>query len=234
MKKILIVTNLPVWSIAKGVGAPSFYKTLEFYNDKGFSVDLWTTEKKTSVDELENVKVKKLPVIFPLIKVSKLYYLSRNISYLLNQLMLIIVFFLSKKKNCCYDLLYVYEVEFVPALKFISYMTNKPLVTRFQGTILYPLMGKKFWKIRYFPHVISLSIKSDLTIMTDDGTRGDKVLKLLRKKNSGNILFLKNGVDDYKINQNNISDLVKQIVRRSAEKVIFFFCFKTSKLEAGR
>jgi len=41
-KTILIATNLDVWSIKKGVGAPSFYKTLELYNKK-FKVYLYTT-----------------------------------------------------------------------------------------------------------------------------------------------------------------------------------------------
>nr|WP_068893318.1 glycosyltransferase [Pedobacter panaciterrae] len=87
---------------------------------------------------------------------------------------------------------------------------GKPLISRFQGTILYPQMKKKNWKLLYFPHFFSFKIKSELTIMTDDGTKGKAVLESIRK-NDRDILFLKNGIDFSTYNEHKLSDRVLKI-----------------------
>ncbi|MFN3691743.1 MAG: glycosyltransferase family 4 protein [Fervidobacterium sp.] len=79
----------------------------------------------------------------------------------------------------------------------ISRAFKLPLVTSFQGTILYPwLVSRGHLKtfLRFPFDYISTSIKSDLVIMTNDGTNGDRVLHIL-KHSIERILFLPNGID---------------------------------------
>ena len=57
--RICFITDLPVWSLGKGKGAPSFYNTLELYNDRGDQVTLITTEQDLDLSELANIKVVK-------------------------------------------------------------------------------------------------------------------------------------------------------------------------------
>jgi len=208
-KRIVFCTNLKVWSISKGIGAPSFYKTLELYNNAGFDVVLYTTEKNLEIKELKNVRVVNVPKLNA-IKVPYLYSVNRLINYLLNQLLFLSFYLIKGAKNV--DIFYGYEIEYIPALKLISKLRGKPFVSRFQGTILSPLMEKKLWKIRYFPHYFSIKIPADITIMTDDGTKGDLVAQVIGNK-SKQFKFLKNGVDFKLSDEKCIGQNIKAVLR---------------------
>ncbi|ACD95216.1 glycosyltransferase family 4 protein [Trichlorobacter lovleyi] len=205
---ILIATNLNVWSLSKSSGAPSFFKTLELYNKKKHNIYLYSTEAINPVPELNNVVFIKLPKLSSWNK-PILSNIKRILNYILNQFIFLYTFIRSKHEI---DLLYAYEIEFVPALKLISYFKKIQLITRFQGTILYPHMDSALWQLRFFPHYLSLKIKSHLTIMTNDGTKGDLVLSTLRAKDKSNIIFLMNGVDKHIINRANVSVNIINIV----------------------
>lgn len=208
-KTILFTTDLNVWSMKKGVGAPSFYKTLELYNNKGFSIYLYTTEKDCDISELQNVKIISIPKLKAANK-KYIYSINRTLNYFLHQFIFLYYFFKNKHyKNV--DLLYGYEIEFIPILHLLSKIFKIPYVSRFQGTILYPLMNRKLWKLRYLPHYLSIKLKSSLTIMTDDGTKGDIVIEKLRG-NLDKTLFLKNGVDFKKYNILNVSSSIQELV----------------------
>jgi L-malate glycosyltransferase len=206
-KNILIATNLNVWSIEKGVGAPSFYKTLELYNNKNCNIYFYTTENDVDISELKNIKTIKMPKLKS-INIKYLSTLHRIFNYFLYQIIFIFYFFIKQKEEI--DLLYGYEIEFIPSLHFLSKILKKPLVSRYQGSILYPHLHKKFWKLRYFPHYFSIKQNSNLTIMTDDGTKGETVINEIRNK-SNNILFLKNGIDFLKITNSDISKQAQNI-----------------------
>jgi len=206
-KSILIATNLDVWSIKKGVGAPSFYKTLELYNNKKFKVYFYTTEKNCDISELTNIEIIKLPKL-KTFNIRYIYSIHRLVNYVLYQFIFLFFYFSKQKEKI--DLIYGYEIEFIPSLCLLSKILKKPFVSRFQGTILYPLMEKKLWEIRYFPHYFSIKQKSDLTIMTDDGTKGDYVMDIIRN-GTDNMLFLKNGVDFLEIDKSKISRKVKSL-----------------------
>lgn len=207
-KAILFATDLNVWSIKKGVGAPSFYKTLELYNNKGFSIYLYTTEANCDISELKNIKIISIPKLKAR-NIRYFYSVHRTFNYFLYQF-IFLYYFIKNKHFKQIDLLYGYEVGFIPALHLLSFFLKIPYVSRFQGTILYPLMKKKLWKVRYFPHYFSLKQKSDLTIMTDDGTKGNNVINMIRN-NTENVLFLKNGVDFLKVDKSKISLEVKNL-----------------------
>ncbi|MCG3654158.1 glycosyltransferase family 4 protein [Aliarcobacter butzleri] len=213
-KTILFATDLNVWSIKKNIGAPSFYKTLELYNNKGFHIYLYTTEKDCDISELKNITILRIPKLEAL-NIRYLYSFHRTFNYFLYQF-IFLYFYLKNKHFKQIDLLYGYEIEFIPILHLLSRFFKIPYVSRFQGTILYPLMKRKFWKLRYFPHYLSIKLKSNLTIMTDDGTKGDFVIEKLRG-NLDKVLFLKNGVDFKKYNIANVSSSIKKIVNKMNE-----------------
>ena len=215
MKKcsFLMATNLNVWSLSKGSGAPSFFKTLELYNQKGHKVYLYSTEPENPVSELINVKFVRLPKLSNC-SVPKISNLIRIVNYFLNQV--IFLYFVARNNHKA-DLLYAYEIEFVPAMKLLSWFRKIPLVTRFQGTILHPLLKSRFWRIRFFPHYMSLKLRSNLTIMTNDGTKGDVVLSQIRGANQGEQLFLFNGADRRTFDLTNVSDRIKSIAQRKRD-----------------
>lgn len=208
-KTILFATDLNVWSMKNGVGAPSFYKTLEMYNNKGFQIYLYTTEKNCNVSELKNITIITI-LKLKAANIRYIYSFHRTFNYFLHQF-IFLYYFLKNKHFKNVDLLYGYEIEFIPILHLLSKISKIPYISRFQGTILHPLMNKKLWKLRYFPHCLSIKLKSNLTIMTDDGTKGNVVIEKLRGA-LDKTLFLKNGVDFKKYNISNVSSNVQDLV----------------------
>lgn len=101
-----------------------------------------------------------------------------------------------------YDVFYGYEIYGAIAAKFLSVIFRKPFVSRFQGTLLTPYVEKKqlLQLLRRAEHVLALRMSSDLCIMTDDGTKGDRVLTALRARHR-KVLFLRNGVDKAQLTQ---------------------------------
>jgi glycosyltransferase involved in cell wall biosynthesis len=91
--------------------------------------------------------------------------------------------------------IYGYEIYGAPLAWSIAKICHTPLVTRFQGTIAYPIIEK--YKIgawlRIPHHIIGLKTPSNLIIMDNDGTRGKEVLNKL-KVPEDKIRFWINGV----------------------------------------
>jgi len=108
-------------------------------------------------------------------------------------------------QKCNIKIVYGYEIHGVPVAKLLSKIWKIPVVSRFQGTILGDFCTQKFWKLRAWEHVLALKIPTDLLIMTNDGTQGDRVLHQLGV-DSNRVKFWMNGVnwDSFK---NNISKL---------------------------
>jgi glycosyltransferase involved in cell wall biosynthesis len=91
-----------------------------------------------------------------------------------------------------YDLLYGYEVHGVLALRLLP-RRGRPLVTRFQGTVMHPYLDNRLSLARRYEEVLALKTPAELTIMTDDGTQGDEVLECLNP--GANVRFWRNGLD---------------------------------------
>jgi glycosyltransferase involved in cell wall biosynthesis len=106
-------------------------------------------------------------------------------------------------RNTKYDVIYGYEYHGVLALYLSLALKNRArrpfFVSRFQGTFYEgKLRSKKLLSLLFnFDHIFALSIKSDLIVMTDDGTMGDKFLRRLHQPLFLNkrMLFIANGVD---------------------------------------
>lgn len=94
------------------------------------------------------------------------------------------------------DLLYGYESHGVIAANILKIIFRLPVVSRFQGTKLTPFVERNnhLKILRKFDQYLALKLPGDLTIMTDDGTKGDFVLKKINS-HVRKLLFLKNGVD---------------------------------------
>jgi glycosyltransferase involved in cell wall biosynthesis len=92
------------------------------------------------------------------------------------------------------DLLYGYEIFGVLAVAGLRRRYGLPQVSRYQGTLMAPLLDSKLELLKKFEHVLALRRPGDLTIMTDDGTLGDEVLRRLNSPVK-QLLFLRNGVD---------------------------------------
>lgn len=191
---ILMLTGLPVWSMGIGTGAPSFYKTLEAIDLQGHQVILVTNESNLNLNNMKNVKIFHIPKI-PEAGSGFLYWLSRLLSYSLHQLMVLIYsLHIVKKNEYKISLVYSYEFEMAPSGYLLSRILKRPYVKRLQGSVLYDKMRTQLWWLKYFPYYFSSRVKADLVIMTDDGTKGDKVLRYLNGKRD-NVLFLRNGID---------------------------------------
>jgi len=202
MKKVLLISSLDIWSMGYKKGAESFWQTIKGCAERGWEVFLITATNKKDYHE----KIcKKYPNIFiyqlNLEKFQKLATSIPKIGFFLKILFwktfqisaLFTAMKIAKKEKI--DVIYGYEIYGVPIAKFLSILWRVPVVSRFQGTSLKSFwMQKKFWKIRAWEHVIAFKIPTDLVIMTNDGTQGDKVLhyfKVAPKK----IRFWINGVD---------------------------------------
>ncbi|UCX03998.1 glycosyltransferase [Shewanella glacialimarina] len=197
---MIFITNSPVWSLGKGKGAPSFYKTLKLYNDKEHDVLLLTTEADLELGELSYLTVKKIPSL-PLIKSHFLFGSFRLVNKLVNYFIYQLIGFCYLLLNLkSHKLIYAYEIGFVPAAKFCGFIRRLAVVSRFQGTILTSLVEevslfkKLYLKIKFLDHIWALKTKTNLSIMTNDGTKGLDVLLLLGR-DKDDILFLSNGVD---------------------------------------
>lgn len=93
-----------------------------------------------------------------------------------------------------YDLVYGYEVHAFPGAAVFARARGIPYVARFQGTTLDTTLDRPLLRAAQFEHELAFRAGGDLVIMTNDGTRGDRVLRRLGVPDS-RIRFWRNGVD---------------------------------------
>ncbi|HIP13845.1 MAG TPA: glycosyltransferase [Arcobacter sp.] len=139
----------------------------------------------------------------------------QKIAYFLAVLKLLIIGknFLQNNKI---DVIYGYEVHgvlTVNLLKLFRKTKNIKIISRFQGTFYsYYYYNKLYSKmIANFDHYVALYLPSDLCIMTDDGTQGDKALEILKSKNLKNYKFWPNGVDEQRLDSKKVIELKNKL-----------------------
>jgi glycosyltransferase involved in cell wall biosynthesis len=123
----------------------------------------------------------------------------------------LVVMLLALKASKCLrtekiDVIYGYEVIGVLAvhlLKIFGKLKKIRIVSRFQGTWFhFILTRKKYLKaLLNWEHFLALYLASDLCIMTNDGTQGDKALRAIKSRNLHNFKFWVNGVDELEISE---------------------------------
>lgn len=220
-KKILFLSGIDF----KDKSIQVIRKTPEYYASSGWNVDYivardnvaggnYSYEKEINP---EGVNVSRF--YWPIVKVRQMpnRYLKLFFSKIAS---LMVIFSLAlqgykKIKSGNYDVVYGYELHGVLALMLIKpFLKNEKIVTRFQGTFLNEMLENKQWLRLLFNAdlILALKVKSDLTIMTDDGTEGDKALKKIRGiDNLGNTKFWTNGVNV--IEHNNWPDISKDKIK---------------------
>lgn len=177
MKKVLIISALDIWSMGKHKGAPSLLQTLKGYADRGWKVFFVTGNKnKGSVYNIhKNIKIIRFDA--KILKTN--VYFRKTIGWLYFQIR---TFFegykIAKKENI--DVFYGYELHGIPSAKILSKIFKKPLISRFQGTKLTSRFKGRLWRLKYWNDILAMKISTDLLIMTNDGTKGDWMLKKLR------------------------------------------------------
>jgi len=190
-------------------------KTPKAYLKAGYNV-YYIVARDNSIDgdyfyerevNIEGIDI--LRVYYPLKRVKnrfRIRFLKKIVIKISNYLVVIILALRASKllKKEKIDVIYGYEVIGVLAvhlLKIFRKLKNVKIVSRFQGTWFhFILQNKKYLKaLVNWEHFLALYLPSDLCIMTNDGTRGDKALAAIRSKNLRNFKFWVNGVDELKI-----------------------------------
>jgi glycosyltransferase involved in cell wall biosynthesis len=207
MKKILFLSGLDF----KEKSIQVIVKTPEAYVNDGWIVDYVVARDncpngnyfyENEINPL-GVNVNRLYWPFPVLRTTK----NRFFSLLLSKISSIITIFNLFKyaknhiKKVKYDVIYGYELQGVLALMLLKILTNfgAKTVTRFQGTFLNEMFeNKQYLRILFnLDLFLAIKSKSDLIIMTNDGTRGDKALTKIKGNTIYNSRFWVNGVDEY-------------------------------------
>lgn len=203
-KNVLFLSYLNIWSMDREKGASSFYNTIDAYIKDGWNVILVNPDYNLGVTpEIEGLKIVTFkPIFYPLTKIKKVSYFGRILHSMQGAFKLKQIGTRILEKLEGETVIYAYEVHAVKAGKNLSKKFQLPFVTRFQGTVLGPIKDSWINRLKKYPHFQALETKADLTIMTDDGTQGDKVLQRL-KNSSNTIKFWRNGVELFQKSNNN-------------------------------
>ncbi len=208
---ILMVSALDVWSLADGRGAPSLYRTLKAYGERGHRVHYLAPEVGAnhfgavetagppSLPDIPNVTFTRFSV--PSIARWRLPWpaLALKVDQKMRFATAFPIIAAQRAEEVLgsktIDLLYAYEVHGALAARLICRRHKLPTVCRFQGTVMYPTLDKPLARARRYEEVLALRTPADLYIMTNDGTRGDEVLARLNPQSQGRVRFWRNGLD---------------------------------------
>lgn len=199
-------------------------KTPEAYRDAGWSVtyivarDNCRTGNYFYEDEInpENIDIIRFYWSFLKLRGLKNRYINLIFSKLASFLVIIQLFYkalkIVRKKEI--DVIYGYEIQGVLALRILSFFVDKKIVKikRFQGSFLYEMLSnnQKARLLFNFDAYYALKVKAHLTIMTDDGTQGDKAYDLICKNKNELFRFYVNGVDNFKYSPERAEEIKKQ------------------------
>ena len=203
-------------------------KTPEAYIEAGWDVNYIVVRDNTKYDNyyyekeinIQGMNTKR--VYLPMQSIINKYGTNRILRRFLQKIAYffatIKLYKLSKKilKEKNITIIYGYEVHGVLAanlLKWTGKIKGKKIISRFQGTFgSYYYDNKLFLKmISNSDHYLAQYLSSDLCIMTNDGTQGNRALQIIKSKNLRNYRFWVNGVDEQKLNIETISDLKKKL-----------------------
>ena len=192
---VVVISQIPLWSMGKATGGPAFRETLTHLG-REFDVSLVTPR-------LEYVDESQLPPGVSLHPFTHhLHGVARSIRkigwvtdmlgwYTFRSSAWKIVKRLAEERRPA--LVYGYEIYGVPVARKAADRFGVPMVARYQGTLMSTRRGDRLARLRYHKHLHSLATPADLVIMTDDGTLGDRVLLDLGHP-ADTIRFWMNGV----------------------------------------
>ncbi len=195
----MLISALDLWSMGKLKGAQSLWMTLKGYAERNWQIYFITgnKEKDSIYDVQQNIHIIRFDAhwLKRWFRYKEIGFVARVMWWVMFQL---VSFFLAirtiSKEHLKIDLVYAYETTAVPIARLLKLILRVPMVSRFQGTTLYPWFGRSFWQLRQWESFLAFKIPADLYIMTNDGTRGDAVLRTLGV-DMRLVKFWMNGVD---------------------------------------
>jgi glycosyltransferase involved in cell wall biosynthesis len=175
-------------------------------NPKGLKIQRFTMPFIWLKDKISNKHLKTI--------------ISKSIGYL--TILILAYKGLKTLKKSNIDVVYGYEMHGVLAANIIRFFTFKKkyiYIHRFMGTWLTQYYDKKqyFKLLLNLDHIIALKSSSDLCIMTDDGTQGNRALEIFNSKSLRNFIFLSNGVNEQKISIHEILKFKNQLNLQNEE-----------------
>ncbi len=212
---VLMLCALEVWALpAAGGGAPTLYRTLRAYGERGHRVTFVAptigANRFSPAGRLRDTAPAPPPdiagVSFERFHVPSLQESRLPLSGLLakadQKLRFALLFppLAARRAERVLqrepvDLFYAYEVHGALAVRRLSRRWRLPTVARFQGTVMHPALASPLARLRRYEEVLALRLPADLYIMTDDGTRGDEVLARLNPASTTKLRFWRNGLD---------------------------------------
>ncbi len=217
---VLMLCALEVWALPDaGGGAPTLYRTLRAYGERGHRVTLVAPTiganrfspagrlRDTPPPDISGVSFERFHV--PSFQASRLP-LPSPLAKADQKLRFALLFPALAARRAervlqrePVDLLYAYEVHGALAVRRLARRPDShpsgrrrlPTVARFQGTVMYPTLASRLARLRRYEEVLALRLPADLYIMTDDGTRGNEVLARLNPAATTKLRFWRNGLD---------------------------------------
>lgn len=201
IKSILFISALDFWSMGNGKGGPALWQTLMGYAKHGWKVYFVTGNYAQEESSKASVNINVIrfdaPWLKRLIKIKKIGFFAKIIWWIWFQIVAFIKALQIHHKNSI-DIVYGYEIYGVPVAKLLSKIWKVPVISRFQGSILRLVWMKKFfWQLRAWEYIVAYKIPSDLIIMTNDGSQGDRLLSQMGV-DENKVKFWLNGIDKNK------------------------------------
>lgn len=213
-----MICALDVWSLDQGKGAPTLERTLRAYGDAGHTIeavlpDIGANHFHRRREEQRGESPESRPQIpgvrfhtfhMPSLRDLPLPNLPAPIAAIDQKLRFALAFPWLAARHAeqllrnepAFDVMYAYEVHAVLAARLLRRRGYRlPLVTRFQGTVMYPALKDRTLYYRRYEEALALKTRADLVIMTDDGTQGDEVLARLNPASKTRTKFWRNGLD---------------------------------------
>lgn len=216
---ILLICALDVWSLDRGMGAPTLERTLRAYGEAGIRVDAVLPDvganhfyrAKAAKDSAPESRPEIPNVTFHTFHMPSLRDLPHIPSLpagveKIDQKVRFAAAFpwlaarraehLLRNAGSPFDVIYAYEAHAVLAARLLRRRGFRlPLVARFQGTVMHPALSDRLLYFRRYEEALALKTRADLYIMTDDGTQGADVLARLNPHSRGRVKFWRNGLD---------------------------------------
>ncbi len=216
--RLLLICALDVWSLDQGKGAPTLERTLRAYGEAGHAIDAvipdiganhfyrgrdQQEEAPETRPQIPNVRFHSFHM--PSLRDLPLPRLPHAVEKVDQKLRFALAFpwlaarraeALLRDATAPFDVIYAYEAHAALAARLLRRKGFRlPLVTRFQGTVMYPALKDTTLYYRRYEEALALKTRADLVIMTDDGTQGDEVLARLNPSSRGRTKFWRNGLD---------------------------------------
>jgi glycosyltransferase involved in cell wall biosynthesis len=194
VRHIVMITQVPLWSMDRSVGGPALEQTVRGLA-KRFRISLVQplTDYVTPEDVPANVTLYPFrhPASEALERAPKVGWIAATLGwYSFRRAAWPVVRDLCARGDV--DLVYGYEVYGSPVARRAGDACGLPVVTRFQGTLMSDRADVPFSRLRFHRNVAGLGVPADLIIMTNDGTRGRDYLLGLGQP-EGRIRFWMNG-----------------------------------------